>query len=52
MLLQVMNETHQNPLYLPDIDLGANVVAVPDLVETVRDADCIVLCAPHQFVHG
>jgi glycerol-3-phosphate dehydrogenase (NAD+) len=47
----VINERHENPKYLPGVGLGENVRAVPDLVEAVNDADCIVLCTPHQFVH-
>lgn len=48
---QVINETHENPLYLPGYSLGPNLVAQPDLELAVKDADCIILCAPHQFVH-
>ncbi len=49
---QVINDTHENPAYMPGIDLGSNVVATPDLSEAVKGADAIVLCVPHQFVHG
>lgn len=34
--------------YLPDITLGYNVVAVPDIVETVKDATAIIFVMPHQ----
>ena len=30
-LSQLINETHENVKYLPGIDLGKNVRAVPDL---------------------
>ncbi len=49
---QVINETHENPAYMPGVDLGSNIKATADLTEAVRDADAIVLCVPHQFVHG
>lgn len=49
--LQVINERHENPKYLPGVALGENVKAVTSLEETIKDADCIVLCSPHQFVH-
>ncbi|KAG1665202.1 hypothetical protein FOA52_002603 [Chlamydomonas sp. UWO 241] len=51
-LTDIINETHENPKYLPGTLLGDNVVANPDLVSTVADADVIIMCAPHQFVRG
>lgn len=33
--LQYINENHENPIYLPGISLGENVVASSNLVETV-----------------
>jgi len=51
-LTDVINKTHQHPRYLPGVDLGPNVVANPDLLSTVKDADVLVFCAPHQFVRG
>eukprot|EP00199_Chlamydomonas_sp_CCMP681_P002344 CAMPEP_0119107598 /NCGR_PEP_ID=MMETSP1180-20130426/11493_1 /TAXON_ID=3052 ORGANISM="Chlamydomonas cf sp, Strain CCMP681" /NCGR_SAMPLE_ID=MMETSP1180 /ASSEMBLY_ACC=CAM_ASM_000741 /LENGTH=420 /DNA_ID=CAMNT_0007093113 /DNA_START=27 /DNA_END=1285 /DNA_ORIENTATION=+ len=51
-LTEIINETHENPKYLPGVDLGYNVKAIPNLLEAVKDADCIILCAPHQFLHG
>lgn len=51
-LTEKMNELHENPKYLPGIRYGDNVVANPDLEDTVRDADLIIFCTPHQFVHG
>ncbi|KXZ53840.1 hypothetical protein GPECTOR_6g758 [Gonium pectorale] len=51
-LTEVINETHENPKYFPGFHLGDNVVAVPSIEEAADGADLIVLCAPHQFVHG
>jgi len=51
MLTDVMNERHENVKYLPGVGIGENIIACPDLVEVVRDADIICICAPHQFVH-
>uniref|UniRef100_A0A7D7L907 Glycerol-3-phosphate dehydrogenase [NAD(+)] n=1 Tax=Chlamydomonas sp. ICE-MDV TaxID=1983280 RepID=A0A7D7L907_9CHLO len=51
-LTDVINEKNENPKYLPGVALGSNVTAVPDLVSAVFDADILVICAPHQFVHG
>lgn len=36
--------------YLPGIRLGENIIANPDLIATVKDADILVFCTPHQFV--
>lgn len=51
-LSEVINVTHENPKYLPGVPLGDNVIAVPELEEAVKDADMILFCAPHQFMHG
>jgi glycerol-3-phosphate dehydrogenase (NAD+) len=51
-LSEAINATHENPKYLPGVKLGDNVVADPDLERTVRDADILVLCVPHQFVRA
>ena len=51
-LTDVINERHENPKYLPGVPLGANVVADPDLESTVRDADVLIFCAPHQFMRS
>ncbi len=39
---------HQNPKYLPDITLPADVTATTDMAEAVRDAALIVLAVPTQ----
>ncbi|KAK9830276.1 hypothetical protein WJX72_010765 [[Myrmecia] bisecta] len=51
-LSEIINETHENVKYLPGVKLGDNVVATPDLLEAVSGADIIMVCVPHQFVHG
>uniref|UniRef100_A0A0C5IM46 Glycerol-3-phosphate dehydrogenase [NAD(+)] n=1 Tax=Dunaliella tertiolecta TaxID=3047 RepID=A0A0C5IM46_DUNTE len=51
-LIEYINENHENPIYLPGIDLGENVKATSDLIEAVRGADALIFCAPHQFMHG
>lgn len=51
-LTAVINEQNENPRYLPGISLGTNVIAVPKLEDAVADADCIIICVPHQFLHG
>ncbi|TXT07174.1 hypothetical protein VHUM_03344 [Vanrija humicola] len=49
-LTEIINETHYNVKYLPDVPLGDNVVAIPDVVEAVKDATALVFVLPHQFL--
>lgn len=51
-LTDVINRTHQNSRYLPDISLPRNLVAVPHLRDVVKDATLIVFCVPHQVCEG
>ena len=36
--------------YLPGFKLPENIIAVPDIVEVVKDANCLVFCIPHQVL--
>lgn len=49
-LVSIINTKHQNVKYLPDINLPHNLVANPDLLSTVADADIIIFNIPHQFL--
>ncbi|KAL7421746.1 glycerol-3-phosphate dehydrogenase [Cryptotrichosporon argae] len=49
-LTEIINETHVNKKYLPDVALPDNVVAVPDLADAVKDATALVFVVPHQFL--
>ncbi|KAI9140122.1 NAD-dependent glycerol-3-phosphate dehydrogenase C-terminus-domain-containing protein [Paraphysoderma sedebokerense] len=51
-LTDIINDKHENVKYLAGIKLPPNVLAVPDLVETCRDATILVFVVPHQFVKG
>ncbi|BDA43327.1 probable glycerol-3-phosphate dehydrogenase [NAD(+)], cytoplasmic at C-terminar half [Coccomyxa sp. Obi] len=48
-LTDIINERHENVKYLPGVNIGDNIVACPDLLETVQGADVLVFCTPHQF---
>lgn len=50
-LTEVINKTHMNSRYLPDVELPENLVAVPKLADVVKDATLIVFVTPHQFLH-
>ncbi|OQE18798.1 hypothetical protein PENFLA_c020G10538 [Penicillium flavigenum] len=49
-LTHAINTTHQNVKYLPGIKLPDNLVANPDLQDTVRGATILVFNLPHQFM--
>ncbi|KAF9978714.1 glycerol-3-phosphate dehydrogenase [Actinomortierella ambigua] len=49
-LTEIINTEHENVKYLPGIKLPENIIACPDLLETVRDATMLVFVVPHQFV--
>jgi len=49
-LAHIVNTRHENTKYLPGIKLPTNVVAVPELLETVKDAHLLVFVVPHQYV--
>lgn len=50
-LTEVINRTHKNDRYLPDIPLPKNLVAVPHLRDVVKNATLLVFVTPHQFLH-
>lgn len=50
LLTEIINTDHENVKYLPGVKLPENLRAVPDLVETVKDADLLVFNLPHQFL--
>lgn len=47
-MTDVINRTHENKRYLPDIKLPRNLVATAHLRDVVKDATLIVVCVPHQ----
>ncbi|XP_047203165.1 glycerol-3-phosphate dehydrogenase 1b [Girardinichthys multiradiatus] len=49
-LSEIINTDHENVKYLPGHKLPPNVVAVPDLAESVKGADVLIFVVPHQFV--
>ncbi|BGP18585.1 hypothetical protein JCM10213_002127 [Rhodosporidiobolus nylandii] len=50
LLTDIINETHENARYLPEMKLPDNLVAVPSLTECVKGATLIIFCVPHQFL--
>lgn len=49
-LTKVINSVHENIKYLPNIPLPHNIIANPDLVDTVKDATILIFNLPHQFI--
>lgn len=49
-LTEIINTDHENVKYLPGIKLPKNIIAVPSLLDTVKDANVIIFNIPHQFL--
>ena len=49
-LTDLINSTHENVKYLPQIQLPKNVIAVADIEEACRDATLLIFVLPHQFL--
>ena len=47
-LTSFINEEHENVRYLPGIRLPANVLAIPNLLDAIRDCTLLVFVIPHQ----
>ncbi|KAL8293296.1 hypothetical protein RQP46_000990 [Phenoliferia psychrophenolica] len=50
LLTDLINETHENSRYLPQMVLPDNLIAVPNIRDVVKDATLIIFCVPHQFL--
>lgn len=50
-LTKVINSTHKNDRYLPNITLPSNLVAVGNLKQVVKDATMLIMVTPHQFLN-
>lgn len=49
-LTEIINTRHENVKYLPNVKLPENVIAVPDLIDSARNADLFIFVIPHQFI--
>uniref|UniRef100_A0A665U710 Glycerol-3-phosphate dehydrogenase [NAD(+)] n=1 Tax=Echeneis naucrates TaxID=173247 RepID=A0A665U710_ECHNA len=49
-LTEIINTDHENVKYLPGHKLPPNVLAVPDLAESVKGVDILIFVVPHQFL--
>jgi len=49
-LTEVINEKHENVIYLPGITLPTSIVATPDIKDCVTDATMMVFVIPHNFL--
>lgn len=49
-LTEIINTKHENVKYLEGVKLPKNLVANPDIVETVEGADLLIFNIPHQFL--
>jgi glycerol-3-phosphate dehydrogenase (NAD(P)+) len=51
-IVAVVNERHENPVYLPGIALDPAIRATADLAAAVGDAEAALLAVPAQFLRG
>ncbi|ODV70357.1 NAD-dependent glycerol-3-phosphate dehydrogenase [Hyphopichia burtonii NRRL Y-1933] len=49
-LTSIINREHENVKYLPGVKLPENLIANPDIVDVVKDADLLIFNIPHQFL--
>jgi len=49
-LTEVINEKHENVIYLPGIPLPTSIVATPDIKDCVTGATMMVFVIPHNFL--
>jgi glycerol-3-phosphate dehydrogenase (NAD+) len=49
-IVEVINQFHENPKYLPGIQLPSTVIAVSDVGQAVKGSDFLIICIPHQFL--
>jgi glycerol-3-phosphate dehydrogenase (NAD+) len=49
-LTEVINELHENVIYLPGIPLPPNIIACPDIKTAVTGATMMVFVIPHNFL--
>lgn len=49
-LTDIINEKNENIKYLPGIKLPINLIASPNIIETVDGADLLIFTIPHQFL--
>jgi len=49
-LTEVINESHENPIYLANIPLPTSIKAQPDIKKAVTDATMLVFVIPHNFL--
>ncbi|HET7679761.1 MAG TPA: NAD(P)H-dependent glycerol-3-phosphate dehydrogenase [Xanthobacteraceae bacterium] len=51
-VVQSINAGRGNPLFLEGIAIEAGIAATSDLYEAIRNADCVLIAVPAQFLRG
>jgi len=49
-VVDAINRDHENPIFLPGVDLDATIAATSDLTELAGAADAVLLVTPAQFL--
>lgn len=50
-LTEIINKTNENVKYMPGVPLPKNLIANPNLEDSVRDSSILIFNLPHQFIH-
>jgi len=51
-LSRIINDSHENVKYLPNVKLPQNIVAVTDVCDACEGATLVIFVLPHQFLPG
>jgi glycerol-3-phosphate dehydrogenase (NAD+) len=49
-LSEIINEKNENVKYLPGIKLPQNIIANPNLVDSIKNSNILIFVLPHQFL--
>jgi glycerol-3-phosphate dehydrogenase (NAD+) len=49
-LSEIINEKNENVKYLPGIKLPTNIIANPNLVDSIKNSNILIFVLPHQFL--
>jgi len=50
--MEEMNRTHENSRFLPGVTLPESIVFTADTESACRDAVCVILASPSQYMRG
>ena len=51
-IVEAINQRHENPPFLPGIELDRAIVAATDIAAATADAEAVLIAVPAQFLRG